>query len=161
MPELHQAAQSRGIKTTAVSPGRLRDELTTWLELRLKYGIPSTLLILSNALSYNQEVGAEAPYDALVATLSSLPDELFHEAELEVFNAEGAATNKQRLEVLKEQQELIEEENQEDQESASSGVEQIKDDDDIDEHEEGDIHPDTIANQEVTTQGSKENTESK
>ena len=52
--------------------------------------------------------------DALTGVLSSIPDELFHEIELEVHTSEGAATNKQRLEVLKEQQELIEEENEQD-----------------------------------------------
>lgn len=49
--------------------------------------------------------------DALEAVLSSIPEELYHEVELEVHDSEGAATNRQRLEVLKEQQELIDEEN--------------------------------------------------
>jgi len=54
----------------------------------------------------------DSQVDALEAVLSSIPEELFHEIELEVHNAEGAATNKQRLEVLREQQELIDEENE-------------------------------------------------
>ena len=49
----------------------------------------------------------DSHYDALQAVLSSIPEELYHEIELEISAAEGAATNKQRLEVLKEQQELI------------------------------------------------------
>jgi LETM1 and EF-hand domain-containing protein 1 len=74
--------------------------------------------------------------DALTGVLSSIPEELFHEIELEVHNAEGAATNKQRLEVLKEQQELIEEENEQDEENKESGRATPRDVDNIDEKEE-------------------------
>jgi LETM1 and EF-hand domain-containing protein 1 len=138
VPELQVAAQSRGIRTHGVSPGRLRDDIQSWLDLRLKYGVPSTLLVLSNAFMYAQ--GKESEFstqiDALTGVLSSIPEELFHEIELEVHNAEGAATNKQRLEVLKEQQELIEEENEQDEENKESGRATPRDDEDIDEKEE-------------------------
>ncbi|KAI9886403.1 MAG: hypothetical protein M1823_001792 [Watsoniomyces obsoletus] len=138
--ELQTACASRGIRTHGVSPARLRDDLQMWLDLRLKYGVPSTLLVLSNAFMYAQGKGdseISSQIDALTGVLSSIPEELFHEMELEVHNAEGAATNKQRLEVLKEQQELIEEENEQNQDSgrdvAAGGG--IKDDRDIDEKE--------------------------
>lgn len=110
--ELQSACQNRGIRTHGVSPARLRDDLATWLELRLKHGLPSTLMVLSNAFMYAQGKDSEldSHYDALQAVLSSIPEELYHEIELEVHSAEGAATNKQRLEVLREQQELIDEE---------------------------------------------------
>ncbi|OLL22200.1 LETM1 domain-containing protein mdm28, mitochondrial [Neolecta irregularis DAH-3] len=125
IPELQTATASRGIRTHGISPARLRDDLNTWLELRLKHGVPSTLLVLSNAFTYGRQDGeADSHYDALETTLST---------ELEVSNAEGAATNAQRLEVLKEQEELIEEENQEDQETGSTSP---KDDRDIDEAED-------------------------
>ncbi|KAK6373883.1 uncharacterized protein PV06_02754 [Exophiala oligosperma] len=139
VPELQMACASRGLRTHGMSPGRLREDLQMWLDLRLKYNIPSTLLVLSNAYMYasGKDSAIDSQIDALQAVLSSIPEELFHEIELEVHNAEGAATNKQRLEVLKEQQELIEEENEqaestktEDDKSASKGV---KDDKDIDE----------------------------
>lgn len=138
VPELQVAAASRGIRTHGVSPGRLRDDIQSWLDLRLKYGVPSTLLVLSNAFMYAQ--GKESEFstqiEALTGVLSSIPEELFHEIELEVHNAEGAATNKQRLEVLKEQQELIEEENEQDEENKESGRATPRDDEDIDEKEE-------------------------
>ncbi|KAF2836286.1 LETM1-domain-containing protein [Patellaria atrata CBS 101060] len=138
VPELQTACASRGLRTHGVSPGRLRDDLQQWLELRLKYGVPSTLLVLSNAFMYAQ--GKESEFntqiDALQAVLSSIPEELFHEIELEVHSAEGAATNKQRLEVLKEQQELIEEEKAQNAGNESQGRGQVKDDADIDEKEE-------------------------
>ena len=138
VPELQMAAASRGLRTHGMSPGRLRDDLQMWLDLRLKYGIPSTLLVLSNAFMYTQGKDSEisSQIDALQAVMSSIPEELFHEIELEVHNAEGAATNKQRLEVLKEQQELIEEENEQNEENSESGRESPKDDANIDEDEQ-------------------------
>jgi LETM1 and EF-hand domain-containing protein 1 len=136
VPELQTACASRGLRTHGMSPARLRDDLALWLDLRLKYGVPSTLLVLSNAFMYTQ--GKEAEFDSLLdalqAVLSSIPEELFHEIELEVHNAEGAATNKQRLEVLKEQQELIQEEAA--QNDARGGEQVPNDRDDIDEAEE-------------------------
>lgn len=95
--ELQMACGSRGIKTHGVSPARLRDDLSSWLELRLKHGVPSTLLVLSNAYMYSQkteEGGFHSQIEALTGVLSSIPEELYHEIELEVHNAEGAATNK-------------------------------------------------------------------
>ncbi|KAL8653703.1 MAG: hypothetical protein Q9226_003737 [Calogaya cf. arnoldii] len=138
VPEVQNACASRGLRTKGMSPGRLRDDLQMWLDLRLKYGLPSTLLVLSNAFMYTQgkdsEIGSQI--DALQSVLSSIPEELFHEIELEVHNAEGAATNKQRLEVLKEQQELIEEENEQNEENGSTGQAAPKDDENIDEEDQ-------------------------
>ena len=130
VPELQHACATRGLRTLGVSPARLRDDLQTWLDLRLQFGVPSTLLVLSNAFVYAQhgasaskdaaETEMTSQIDALQAVLSSIPEELYHEMELEVHNAEGAATNKQRLEVLKEQQDLIEEENEQSSQQSQS-----------------------------------------
>jgi len=138
VPELQTACASRGLRTYGVSPARLRDDLQMWLDLRLKYGVPSTLLVLSNAFMYAQGKESELnnQIDALRAVLSSIPEELFHEIELEVHTAEGAATNKQRLEVIKEQKELIEEENKQSQSDEESGRSTPKDMENIDEKEE-------------------------
>ncbi|KAI9730963.1 MAG: hypothetical protein M1818_008038 [Claussenomyces sp. TS43310] len=137
VPELQTACASRGLRTHGMSPGRLRDDLQTWLDLRLKHGVPSTLLVLSNAFMYAQGKESEisSQIEALTGVLSSIPEELFHEIELEVHNAEGAATNRQRLEVLKEQQELIEEENEQDEENKESGRATPRDTENIDEEE--------------------------
>ncbi|KAK6339818.1 hypothetical protein TWF718_009208 [Orbilia javanica] len=124
VPELQTACASRGMKTYSVSPSKLREDLQTWLDLRLKHGIPSTLLVLSNAYVYAEGKGdeIESHYDALTAVLSGIPEELYHEVELDLMSGEGAATNKQRLEVLKEQQELIEVENTQSEESGGGRV---------------------------------------
>ncbi|KAJ5372267.1 hypothetical protein N7517_004273 [Penicillium concentricum] len=142
VPELQMASASRGIRTHGVSPARLREDLGMWLELRLKQGVPSTLLVLSNAYLYTQagkESEMASQIDALKSVLSSIPEELFHEIELEVHNAEGAATNKQRLEVIKEQEDLIQEESKQNSENEGKGVSAPKDIDDIDEKEEARI----------------------
>ncbi|KAE8352111.1 LETM1-like protein-domain-containing protein [Aspergillus coremiiformis] len=139
VPELQMACASRGIRTHGVSPARLREDMSTWLDLRLKQGVPSTLLVLSNAYVYAQggkETEMSSQIDALQSVLSSIPEELFHEIELEVHNAEGAATNKQRLEVIKEQEELIEEENEQNSENEEKGVAAPKDHEDIDDKDD-------------------------
>jgi LETM1 and EF-hand domain-containing protein 1 len=135
VPELQTACASRGLRTYGVSPGRLRDDLASWLDLRLKNGVPSTLLVLANAFVYAQGKEAEmtSQIDALEAVLSSIPEELYHEIELEVHTAEGAATNKQRLEVLKEQQELIEEESEQSKGMENKEASSPKDHENIDE----------------------------
>ncbi|KAK4204022.1 LETM1-like protein-domain-containing protein [Triangularia verruculosa] len=138
--ELQIACASRGIKSFGVSPASLREDLQTWLDLRLREGVPSTLLVLSNAYMYGQTQDSSDDVsnqiEALTNVLSSIPEELFHEIELEVHNAEGVATNKQRLEVIKEQQELIDEELQQDQENQATGFATPRDTDNIDEKEE-------------------------
>lgn len=136
--ELQVACQSRGIRTHGVSPARLREDLQTWLDLRLKEGVPSTLLVLSNAYMYAQsgENAVSNQIDALIGVLSSIPEELYHEIELEVHTAEGAATNKLRLEVLREQEELIEDESEQNESNQATGMATPRDVDDIDEKEE-------------------------
>ena len=146
VPELQTASAARGLRTYGVSPGRLRDDMKLWLDLRLKYGVPSTLLVLSNAFMYAQ--GKETEFDSLLdavqAVLSSIPEELFHEIELEVLQAEGAATNRQRLEVLKEQQELIQEELEQAEQQQEGGrmATSVSDREDIDEKEDVDAKQD-------------------
>ncbi|KAK1834856.1 LETM1-like protein-domain-containing protein [Podospora conica] len=128
--ELQIACASRGIRTHGVSPARLREDLQTWIDLRIREGVPSTLLTQSD------NSGVSSQIEALTGVLSSIPEELFHEIELEVHNAEGAATNKQRLEVIKEQQELIQEELEQNQGHHATGFATPRDTEDIDEKEE-------------------------
>ncbi|RKP11761.1 LETM1-like protein-domain-containing protein, partial [Piptocephalis cylindrospora] len=104
--ELSHACSSRGIRTIGVSPFRMRQELSGWLELSIDHKVPSSLLILSRAFSLLAEVPA-SPTDALRATLESLPDELVQEAHLDVSEKEGQATLEQRLRVIEEQEEMI------------------------------------------------------
>lgn len=128
VPELQTACSQRGIKTQDMSPGRLREDLETWLDLRLRQKIPSTLLILSSAYTYGEHSqGIDTYYDALLAVLSSIPDEVYNVAKLELSH-----DAKLKLNILKEQDELINEENQREKHT----VNQIKDNIKLDELEE-------------------------
>ncbi|KAI5962824.1 hypothetical protein KGF57_001393 [Candida theae] len=127
IPELQMACSQRGIKTSDVSPGRMREDLETWLDLRLRQKIPSTLLILSSAYTYGDNQTTESYYDALLAVLSSIPDEVYNVAKLELSD-----DSKLKLNILKEQDELIEEEN----EREKGTVNKLKDDINLDEYED-------------------------
>ncbi len=120
--ELVSACQSRGIQTANLSEDRLRQELQQWIDLHVRNRISGTLLVLSKAFNYvaagNNDDNAQSHLRSLELTLSSLPDNLVNEAELSV-NSEGA-TNKQRLEVLQQQEELIEDEAEQEQEEAAA-----------------------------------------
>ncbi|KAJ1024747.1 hypothetical protein NDA16_002787 [Ustilago loliicola] len=120
--ELVSACQNRGIQTANLSEDRLRQELQQWIDLHVRNKISGTLLVLSKAFNYvaagNNDDNAQSHLRSLELTLSSLPDNLVNEAELSV-NSEGA-TNKQRLEVLQQQEELIEDEAEQEQEQAAA-----------------------------------------
>ncbi|GJE98143.1 LETM1 domain-containing protein [Phanerochaete sordida] len=116
--ELQAACQSRGIRTSGVSPARLREELATWIKLHLHERVSGVLLILARAFQFDrypaeEEDGKTAIIKSLENVLSSLPDNLLNEAELEV--GADQATYKQKLEVLQQQEELIEDEKEQEQ----------------------------------------------
>ncbi|KAH7889264.1 LETM1-like protein-domain-containing protein [Phlebopus sp. FC_14] len=116
--ELQAACQSRGIRTTGVSPARLRDELTTWIHLHLHNRVSGVLLILGRAFHFDRkpgddEDGKTAVIQSLESVMSGLPDNLLNEAELEVDS--DNASYKQKLEVLQQQEELIEDEEEQEQ----------------------------------------------
>ena len=100
---------------------QLKEGLDVWINLHIREKISGTLLILSRAFYFvGEPEDANATYNdmqirGLELTMSSLPDKLLNEAELH-FSKE-AATNKQRLEVLQEQEELIEDEAEQERKS--------------------------------------------
>ncbi|KAJ3170735.1 hypothetical protein HDU88_008638 [Geranomyces variabilis] len=116
LPELQQVCVSRGIRTTGVSPARMRAELEQWLDLHINHNVSSSLLILSRAFQMDARIPSDKAdalqgnAEALQATLSSLPHQVVNEAQLKISEAEGSATYKQRLSVLQEQEELIQDE---------------------------------------------------
>lgn len=119
--ELQNACAARGIRSIGTSPGRLRDELSQWLDLHLEHHVPGTLLILSRAFSYtDRHMTTE---EALKATFNSLPDNLVNEAELQVLEQVGASTYKQKLDVLEQQQELIEDESEQEEKEEKARLE--------------------------------------
>ncbi|KAF8654071.1 hypothetical protein AX16_003604 [Volvariella volvacea WC 439] len=116
--ELQAACQSRGIRTSGVSPARLREELATWINLHLHNRVSGVLLVLGRAFVFDRKLcadedGKTAVIHSLEHVLSGLPDNLLNEAELEVDS--DNASYKQKLEVLRQQQELIEDEQEQEQ----------------------------------------------
>ncbi|EGN95445.1 hypothetical protein SERLA73DRAFT_186448 [Serpula lacrymans var. lacrymans S7.3] len=116
--ELQAACQSRGIRTGGLSPARLRDELTTWIQLHLHNRVSGVLLVLGRAFYFDKKPGEDEDgktgvIKSLESVLSGLPDNLLNEAELEVDS--DNASYKQKLEVLQQQEELIEDEEEQEQ----------------------------------------------
>ncbi|KAF8163251.1 LETM1-like protein-domain-containing protein [Crassisporium funariophilum] len=116
--ELQAACQSRGIRTGGISPARLREELTTWIDLHLHNRVSGVLLVLGRAFNFDRKFGEDedgktAVISSLESVLSGLPDNLLNEAELEVDSEK--ASYKQKLEVLQQQQELIDDEAEQEQ----------------------------------------------
>ncbi|GAA5947443.1 hypothetical protein JCM3765_001679 [Sporobolomyces pararoseus] len=122
--ELASACQSRGIRTIGVSEEHLHSELSQWIDLHLHNQLSGTLLILSKAFAFNRGLGIkpEAEGDEIMKslkdTLASLPDNLVNETELEV--SSDSASYKQRLEVLQQQEELIEDEQEQEEKEAEA-----------------------------------------
>ena len=79
--ELQAACQSRGIRTSGVSPARLRDDLRTWIDLHLHHRVSGVLLILARAFQFDKrpgedEDGKSTIIQSLESVLSGLPDNL-------------------------------------------------------------------------------------
>ncbi|KAI8834547.1 LETM1-like protein-domain-containing protein [Chytriomyces cf. hyalinus JEL632] len=125
VPELQTACNNRGIKVVGVSPARLKSELMQWLDLHLTHGVPGGLLILSRAFTISEKIPTSSDEalkesaEALQQTLSALPQQVLHEAQLQVAETAGTATRSQKLNVIQEQEELIEDELEQDEEIAA------------------------------------------
>lgn len=119
--ELVSACNNRGIQTLNLTDEQLKEEVKQWINLHLHQKISGTLLVLSKAFNYvarapGSQGDDQSQLKSLELTLSSLPDSLLNEAELNV--SKEQATNKQRLEVLQQQEELIEDEAEQEEEEA-------------------------------------------
>ncbi|SCV03022.1 LAMI_0H04852g1_1 [Lachancea mirantina] len=128
--ELRTACASRGIRNLNVEESLLRENLKVWLNMRLKEKIPSTLLIMATAFAYGDISSKKTLYDALCDVLSGIPDELYHEVKVNVVE-ELSATHKSKMAQLKEQEEIMKEEEQQEK----SALVRVKDNlslDDID-----------------------------
>lgn len=114
--ELFNACASRGIRCNNVEESVLRENLRIWLNMRLKDKIPSTLLIMATAYNYGEITSKKSLYDALCDVLSGIPDELYHEVKVNVVK-ENDVSPKQKLLQLKEQEEIMKEEEQQERNS--------------------------------------------
>ncbi|XP_065828073.1 mitochondrial proton/calcium exchanger protein-like [Oscarella lobularis] len=126
--ELQGANQARGMRAIGVPKARLQSQLNQWLDLHLKEQVPASLLLLSRALYLPENVPTT---DHLQATLSSLPQDMVGEAQIKAAEQEGERVhNKQRLDVLKKEEEKIVQEKAEElkqKQKKEAQAEEIKD----------------------------------
>lgn len=79
--ELQAACQARGIRVSGVSPARLREEFSTWIDLHLHNRVSGVLLVLGRAFDFDRkaltdEDGKTGVIRSLESVLSGLPDNL-------------------------------------------------------------------------------------
>lgn len=109
--ELRQACRERG-HLGLLSTEEMRQQLRDWLDLSLNRSVPSSLLILSRSFSVS---GKLKPEEAVVATLSSLPDEVVDTVGTALPSEDSVSERKRKLEYLEMQEELIKEEEKKEQ----------------------------------------------
>jgi len=122
--ELVQDLRTRGLPTLNLSKGQMRTTLSNWLQLSQKKEIPYTLLILTNMLHFagtreEQEMmtddlpssrghsDAQIDVVAAQAALSSLSPDL---ADKSTLVSQVDVSNDEKLQALRREEELIEEE---------------------------------------------------
>ncbi|XP_062222814.1 uncharacterized protein LOC133921801 [Phragmites australis] len=104
--ELRQACRERG-HLGLLSTEEMRQQLRDWLDLSLNHAVPSSLLILSRAFTVS---GKMKPEEAVVATLSSLPDEVVDTIGTVLPSEDSVSERRRKLEFLEMQEELIKDE---------------------------------------------------
>lgn len=108
LSELQSACRARGMRAYGLSEERLRFQLQEWVNLSLNEKVPASLLLLSRALMLPENVEVS---EKLKATLASLPETVATQAKAAIGEREGKIDNKTKLEIIKEEQrKIIEEE---------------------------------------------------
>ncbi|XP_006652470.1 mitochondrial proton/calcium exchanger protein-like [Oryza brachyantha] len=120
--ELRQACRERG-HLGLLSTEEMQNQLRDWLDLSLNHSVPSSLLILSRAFTMS---GKMKPEEAVVATLSSLPDEVVDTVGTVLPSEDSVSDRKRKLEFLKMQEELIKEEEKRQEKEEKTRLEEPK-----------------------------------
>ncbi|KAG2567152.1 mitochondrial proton/calcium exchanger protein-like [Panicum virgatum] len=120
--ELRQACRERG-HLGLLSTEEMCLELRDWLDLSLNHSVPSSLLILSRAFTVS---GRMKPEEAVVATLSSLPDEVVDTVGTVLPSEDPVSERKRKLEFLEMQEELIKEEEKRQEKEEKAKLEEPK-----------------------------------
>ena len=110
VPELQLACKERGMRAFGMSEKRLKHQLEQWLELSIEANVPPSLLLLSRTLYLPEELH---PTAKIAATISSLPESAMAMASTQIGEMEGKVRNVDKLELIKEEQRKIEEEEKE------------------------------------------------
>uniref|UniRef100_A0AC35TV09 Letm1 RBD domain-containing protein n=1 Tax=Rhabditophanes sp. KR3021 TaxID=114890 RepID=A0AC35TV09_9BILA len=103
--DLQQACRARGMRALGVNEFRLRRQLKQWLELSLNDNIPPTLLLLSRALYFPQDMTFAKRMKLIIA---ELPDSINEEMRQKLTEVEGETVDYEaRLQLIKKLEETI------------------------------------------------------
>eukprot|EP00040_Diaphanoeca_grandis_P024711 m.136167 g.136167 ORF g.136167 m.136167 type:complete len:839 (+) comp29838_c0_seq2:312-2828(+) len=107
--ELQAACRERGMRALGVSVPELRFRLEQWLTLHLRERVPTSLLLLTRLLYLPDNLNTS---EQLAAAINSLPDSAKLEVKLAAVEAEAKTVTsfEDKLEIITEQQQLIENE---------------------------------------------------
>ena len=125
--ELKEACHERGMRATGMLKADYRRQLQGWLDLSVKRSIPTSLLILSRSLLITTEQATEiseenVAVEALKESISALDEEVITHAVLEAATTseteepdlkEQTVIRELKIEELKAENELIEDEREE------------------------------------------------
>lgn len=111
--ELQNASRARGMRAYGLSEEQLKQQLQEWIDLSLNEKVPPSLLLLSRALLIPEDVTTG---DKLKATISALPENVVTQAKAAIGEKEGKIDNKTKIEVIKEEERKIKEEQEEQRE---------------------------------------------
>ncbi len=112
--ELQAACKERGMRAYGLTEHALKQQLDQWLDLSLNHNIPPSLLLLSRTLFLPATVDVTKQ---IAATISALPESAATKTTAQIGEREGKVRNVDQLEVIKEEQRKIEEEEKERQET--------------------------------------------
>ncbi|XP_015369714.1 PREDICTED: LETM1 and EF-hand domain-containing protein anon-60Da, mitochondrial-like [Diuraphis noxia] len=107
LSELQQACKSRGMRAYGLTEKRLKQQLTQWLDLSLNEKVPPSLLLLSRAFSFTENIPTS---DLLKKAISSLPNSVGVSTEADLGERDGVIDNKAKLEAIKEEERKVKEE---------------------------------------------------
>ena len=108
--ELQAACKDRGMRALGLTKDKLVQQLKQWIELSTNEKVPPSLLLLSRTLYLPEHI---APEKAIEASISALPETVATGAKAKLGEREGKIENVTRLEVIKQEQAKIEEEEKE------------------------------------------------
>ena len=108
--ELQVACKDRGMRALGLTKEKLTKQLGQWIELSTNEKVPPSLLLLSRTLYLPENL---APEKAIEATISALPETVATGAKAKLGEREGKIENVTRLEIIKQEEAKIQEEEKE------------------------------------------------
>merc|ERR1711915_1046442 len=97
-------------RALGLTKDKLVMQLRQWIELSTNEKVPPSLLLLSRTLYLPENL---APEKAIEASISALPETVATGAKAKIGEREGKIENVTRLEIIKQEQAKIEEEQRE------------------------------------------------